>query len=138
MTSDPVPRKRRKHVANDVLAGSGGDFMEGRGIRVIPPPWSTIEELIFKECAFRVTATGAMDISLLEKMYNSAVKKYCNGTNLSSIRSANSSKLESIPRERSSKEIQSMLSRMQKEDKVFRVIFTSQIKLNFETPVKHT
>ena len=112
--------------------------MEGRGIRVIPPPWPTIEELIFKECAFRVTAMGAMDISLLEKMYNNAVKKYCNSTNLTSIRSANSSKLESILRERSSKEIQSMLSRMQKEDKVFRVIFTSQIKLNFEAPVKQT
>jgi len=125
-------------LANDVLAGSGGDFVEGRGIRVISPPWSTIEELIFKECTFRVTTMGAMDISLLEKMYNSAVKKYCNSTNLSSIRSANSSKLESIPRERSSKEIQSMLSRMQKEDKVFRVSFTSQIKLNFEAPVKQT
>jgi len=67
-----------------------------------------------------------MDISLPVNMYNSAVKKYRTTTKLSSVPGANSSQLEMIPRERGDKEIQRMLSRMQKEDKVFRVILQTK------------
>ena len=72
----------------------------------------------------------ALDLDLLEKMYNRAIKDY--SINLASIPCTNSAQLDIIPRERSSKEIQRMLSWMQKEDKVFTVIFKNQIKLDFE------
>ena len=41
--------------------------MESGGLEVIKPPWLTLEELLFKECVFRVTFTGAVDISHLER-----------------------------------------------------------------------
>ena len=63
-------------------------------------------------------------------MYNCAIKDY--SSNLASIPCTNSAQLDIIPRERSSKEIQRMLSWMQKEDKVFTVIFKNQKKLDFE------
>ena len=72
----------------------------------------------------------ALDLDLLEKMYNRAIKDY--SSNLASIPCTNSAQLDIIPRERSSKEIQRMLSWMQKEDKVFTVIFKNQKKLDFE------
>ena len=106
VASDPVSRKRRRPTGNDVLPGSESHFMESRGIDVIAPPWSTLEELLFKECMFHVTSVDAVDITLLEKMYNSAVEKYCNST----ISGASSSHLEVIPRERNSKDIEKMLS----------------------------
>ena len=106
VASDPVSRKRRRPIGNDVLPGSESHFMESRGIDVIAPPWSTLEELLFKECMFHVTSVDAVDITLLEKMYNSAVEKYCNST----ISGASSSHLEVIPRERNSKDIEKMLS----------------------------
>ena len=71
-----------------------------------------------------------LDLDLLEKMYNRAIKDY--SSNLASIPCTNSAQLDIIPRERSSKEIQRMLSWMQKEDKVFTVIFKNQKKLDFE------
>ena len=72
----------------------------------------------------------ALDLDLLEKMYNLAIKDY--SSNLASIPCTNSAQLDIIPRARSSKEIQRMLSWMQKEDKVFTVIFKNQKKLDFE------
>ena len=104
--------------------------MEGRGIGVIPPPWSTFEKLLFKECAFHLTAMDALDLDVLEQMYNRAIKDY--SSNLASIPCTNSAQRGIIPRQRSSKEIKRMLSWMQKEDRVFTVIFKNQIKLDFE------
>ena len=104
--------------------------MESRGIGVIPPPWSTLEKLLFKECAFHLKAMDALDLDLLEEMYNCAIKDYSN--NLASIPCTNSAQLDIIPIERSSKETQRMLSLMQKQDKVFTFIFKNQIKLDFE------
>ena len=72
----------------------------------------------------------ALDLDLLEGMYNRAIKDYSN--NLASIPCTNSAQLDIIPRERSSKEIQKTFSWMQKEDKVFTVMFKNQIKLDFE------
>ena len=46
----------------------------------------------------------ALDLDLLEGMYNHAIKDYSN--NLASIPCTNSTQLDIIPRERSSKEIQ--------------------------------
>ena len=128
--SEPVPRKRRRHFPKEVLTGSEQEFLESRGIGVIPPPWSTFEKLLFKECAFHLTAMDALDLDLLEGMYNRAIKDYSN--NLASIPCTNSAQLDIIPRERSSKEIQKTFSWMQKEDKVFTVMFKNQIKLDFE------
>ena len=54
VASDPVPRKRRGPVGNDVRKS----FMESRGIDTIAPSWSTLEELLFKECIFHVTDKG--------------------------------------------------------------------------------
>ena len=99
--------------------GSEQEFMESRGIGVIPPPWSTFKKLLFKECTFHLTAMDALDLDLLEEMYNRTIKEYSN--NLASIPCTNSTQLDIIPRERSSKEIQRMFSWMQKEDKVFIV-----------------
>ena len=127
---EPVPRKRRRHFQKEVLTGSEQAFMESRGIGVIPPPWSTLEKLLFQECAFHLKAMDALDLDLLEEMYNRAIKDYSN--NLGSIPCTNSAQLDIIPRKRSSKEIQRMLSWTQKEDKVFTVIFKNQIKLDFE------
>ena len=126
---EPVPRKRRRHFQKEVLTGSEQAFMESRGIGVIPPPWSTLEKLLFKECAFHLKAMDALHLDLLEEMYNRAIKDYSN--NLASIPCTNSAQLDIIPRKRSSKEIQIMLSWMQKEDKVFTVIFKNEIKLDF-------
>ena len=72
----------------------------------------------------------ALDLDLLEEMYNRTIKEYSN--NLASIPCTNPTQLDIIPRERSSKEIQTMFSWMQKEDKVFTVIYKNQIKLDFE------
>ena len=124
--SEPVPRKHRRHFPKAVLAA----FMESRGIGVIPPPWSTLEKLLFKECAFHLKAMDALDLDLLEEMYNRAIKDYSN--NLASIPCTNSAQVDIIPIERSSKETQRMLSWMQKEDKVFTSIFKNQIKSDFE------
>ena len=112
------------------MRGSEQEFVESRGIGVIPPPWSTFEKFLFKECAFHLTAMDALDLDLLETMYNRAIKDY--SSNLASIPCTNSAQLDIIPRERSSKEIQRMLSWMQKVDKVFTVIFKNQKKLDFE------
>ena len=72
--SEAIPRKRRRHFPNEVLTGSEQEFMESRGIGVIPPPWSTFEKLLFKECAFHLTAMDALDLDLLEEIYNRAIK----------------------------------------------------------------
>ena len=92
---EPVPRKRRRHFQKEVLTGSEQAFMESRGIRVIPPPWSTLEKLLFKECAFHLKAMDALDLDLLEEMYNHAIKDYSN--NLASIPCTNSAQLDIIP-----------------------------------------
>ena len=104
--------------------------MESRDIEVIPRPWSTFEKLLFEECAFNLTAMDALGLDLQGKMYNRAIKDYY--SNIASIPCTNSAQLDINPRERSSKEIQRMLSWTQKEDRVFTVIFKSQIKLDFE------
>ena len=103
--------------------------MENRGIGVIPPPWSTFEKLLFKECTFHLIAMDALDLDLLEEMYNRTIKEYSN--NLASIPCTNSTQLDIIPRERSSKEIQKMFSWMQTEDKVFTVIYKNQIRITY-------
>ena len=72
----------------------------------------------------------ALDLDLLKEMYNRAIKDYSN--NLASIPYTNSTQLDIIPRERSSKEIQRMFSWIQKKDKVFTVIYKNQIKVDFE------
>ena len=124
--SEPVPRKCWRHFPKEVLTGSEQAFMESRGIGVIPPPWSTFEKFLFKECAFRLKAMDALDLDPLEEMYNHTIEDYSN--NLASIPCTDSAQLDIIPRERSSKEIQRLFSWMQKEDKVFTVIFKNQIK----------
>ena len=129
-TADPIPRKRRKPAGNDVLTGSESQFMESRGLDVIAPPWSTLEELLFKECVCHVTDMDAVDIPILAKMYNSAVKKYCASSSQPAL-------CKDVPRERNSKDIEKMLSKMRKEDKVFRVVFTKQIQLNFDASGKN-
>ena len=108
--------------------------MKSIGTNVIAQPWSTLEELLFKECMFHGIAMDAIDITPLEKMNNIAVKTYCN----SKISGASSQHLEVIPRERNSKDIEKMFSRMRKEDKASRVIFTKQIQLNFDASGKST
>ena len=115
VTPDPISRKRRRPVRNNLLAGSESHFMVNR-----------LEELLFKEYMFQLTVIDVVDIILLEKMYKSAVKKYCNRR----ISSTSSSHLEVIPRERNSKHIEKMRPRMRKEDEVVRVIFTKQVRLN--------
>ena len=67
VASDPISRKRRRPVGNNVLPRSEGNFMESRGIDITAPPWSMLEELLFKGCMFHVTAVDAVDITLLEK-----------------------------------------------------------------------
>ena len=106
--SEAIPRKRRRHFPNEVLTGSEQEFMESRGIGVIPPPWSTFKKLLFKECTFHLTAMDALDLDLLDEMYNRTIKEYSN--NLASIPCTNSTQLDITPRERSSKEIQRMFS----------------------------
>ena len=57
------------------MRGSEQEFVESRGIGVIPPPWSTFEKFLFKECAFHLTAMDALDLDLLENNVQPALSK---------------------------------------------------------------
>ena len=107
--------------------------MESRGERSILSLWSITEQLLFKECADHLTTVGTLDASHSEKMYNNVVKKYST-CSFTFSPTENSSVLTIIPRERSSGEIQRKLSRIQKENEVFKAIFKNQTVKDFEAP----